>query len=124
LSGADYNPGASKMDPNASVWQRTSIHDGKVHGEKQHQENANDLQAYGLKQEDEANTRLPYESTLVMINGAPTSAPTSYASDDAKIPHIDAKGNYNPGASSMDPNKLVWQRTSIHDGKTHGEKQH
>ena len=29
-----YNPGASKMDPNASVWQRASIHDGKIHGEK------------------------------------------------------------------------------------------
>ena len=35
------------MDPNGSVWQRAAIHDGKVHGEKQHQENANDLQAYG-----------------------------------------------------------------------------
>jgi hypothetical protein len=62
--GGAYNPGASKMDPNGSVWQRTSIHDGKVHGEKQHQENANDLQAYGAKQEEEANTRLPYDSTL------------------------------------------------------------
>jgi hypothetical protein len=60
----NYNPGASSMDPNGSVWQRTAIHDGKVHGEKQHQENANDLQAYGAKQEDVANARLPYASTL------------------------------------------------------------
>ena len=49
LKGADYNPGASTMDPNALVWQRAAIHDGKVHGEKEHQENANDLQAYGAK---------------------------------------------------------------------------
>jgi hypothetical protein len=49
IGGAFYNPGASKMDPNGSVWQRKTIHDGKVHGEKQHQENANDLQAYGEK---------------------------------------------------------------------------
>lgn len=49
IKGADYNPGASSMDPNAIVWQRAKIHDNKVHGEKQHQENANDLQAYGEK---------------------------------------------------------------------------
>ena len=49
LSGAAYNPGASSMDPNAKVWQRAAIHDGKVHGEKEHQTNANDLQAYGAK---------------------------------------------------------------------------
>ena len=47
LAGPLYNPGASSMDPNALVWQRAAIHDGKVHGEKEHQENANDLQAYG-----------------------------------------------------------------------------
>jgi len=47
LAGALYNPGASSMDPNASVWQRAAIHDGKVHGEKQHMtENAKDLQDY------------------------------------------------------------------------------
>ena len=43
LSGVNYNPKASTMDPNALVWQRKAIHDGKVHGEKDHQENANDL---------------------------------------------------------------------------------
>ena len=32
--GGAYNPGASSMDPNAKVWQRAAIHDGKVHGEK------------------------------------------------------------------------------------------
>jgi hypothetical protein len=122
------------MDPNAQVWQRASIHDGKVHGEKQHQGNANDLQAYGDKQETAANTRLPYASTLgqkkpaaapvpkatatpapkAAVKPAPkslaqmTNAPTAYAKDDAGIPHIDAGGNYNPGASTMDPNGLVW----------------
>ena len=53
------------MDPNKLVWQRAAIHDGKVHGEKQWQEVANDLQAYGAKQEEVANTRLPYASTLL-----------------------------------------------------------
>ena len=43
LSGAAYNPGASTMDPNALVWQRGAIHDGKVHGEKNFQDDANDL---------------------------------------------------------------------------------
>jgi hypothetical protein len=107
------------MDPNKSVWQRADIHDGKVHGEKQHQENANDLQAYGAKQEEVANTRIPYASTLVQLG-----TPTKYAKDDQALPHIDGKGNYNPGASSMDPNGSVWQRANIHDGKVHGEKQH
>ena len=65
------------MDPNASVWQRGTIHDGKVHGEKQHQENANDLQAYGQTQEDVANTRLPYASTFVQLD-----TPTKFAKDD------------------------------------------
>ena len=63
-AGGNYNPGASTMDPNGQVWQRASIHDGKVHGEKEHQGNANDLQAYGDTQETKANTRLPYASTL------------------------------------------------------------
>ena len=33
-----YNPPAtaSAMDPNANVWQRADIHDGAVHGEKEH----------------------------------------------------------------------------------------
>ena len=105
------------MDPNGSVWQRATIHDGKVHGEKQHQENANDLQAYGEQQETVANTRIPYASTFVQLN-----TPTGYASDDQKLPHIDGGGAYNPGASSMDPNGSVWQRAAIHDGKVHGEK--
>jgi hypothetical protein len=65
VAGADYNPGASSMDPNALVWQRAALHDGKVHGEKEHQDNANDLQEYGAKQEDVANARIPYASTLV-----------------------------------------------------------
>lgn len=39
------------------------------------------------------------------------------------LPHI-AGAAYNPGASSMDPNGLVWQRADIHNGKTHGEKEH
>jgi hypothetical protein len=30
-----YNPDVEKMDPNKSVWQRTDIHDRKVHGEKE-----------------------------------------------------------------------------------------
>ena len=42
----------------------------------------------------------------------------------AGIPHVDAGGAYNPGAASMDPNGLVWQRANIHDGKVHGEKEH
>jgi hypothetical protein len=49
LAGALYNPGASKMDPNALVWQRAAIHDGKVHGEKNFQGDANELQAYTEK---------------------------------------------------------------------------
>jgi len=117
--GGNYNPGASKMDPNASVWQRAAIHDGKVHGEKEHQANANDLQAYGEKQEIAANTRIPYASTLLQLN-----APTTFAKSDNGIPHIDGGGNYNPGASKMDPTASVWQRAAIHDGKVHGEKEH
>jgi len=35
------------MDPNKDVWQREPIHNGEVYGEKDHQENANDLQKYG-----------------------------------------------------------------------------
>jgi hypothetical protein len=35
------------MDPNALVWQRKDIHDGKTHGEKQHQGEADELQKYG-----------------------------------------------------------------------------
>jgi hypothetical protein len=97
-SGGNYNPGAASMDPNALVWQRKAIHDGKVHGEKEHQTNANDLQAYGAKQEDVANARLPYAST------AQISTPTKIAKDAAGLPHVDAKGNYNPGAATMDPN--------------------
>ena len=37
------------------------------------------------------------------------------------VPFIDGL-NYNPGASYMDPNALVWQRPAIHDGEIHGEK--
>jgi hypothetical protein len=112
------------MDPNGSVWQRATIHDGKVHGEKQHQENANDLQAYGEQQETVANTRIPYASTFVQTNelGAP-SIPSAPFVSDTGIPHIKGAA-YNPGASSMDPNGSVWQRAAIHDGKVHGEKEH
>jgi len=68
IKGAAYNPGASSMDPNANVWQRAAIHDGKVHGEKEHQDNANDLQAYGETQETAANSRLPYASTFLQTD--------------------------------------------------------
>jgi hypothetical protein len=71
IKGAAYNPGASSMDPNALVWQRAAIHDGKVHGEKEHQENANNLQEYGADQEKAANERLPYASTLVQTDDEP-----------------------------------------------------
>merc|ERR1719163_773358 len=108
------------MDPNGSVWQRTAIHDGKVHGEKQHQENANDLQAYGAKQEDVANSRIPYASTLLQTEGGP-AIPSKVVVSPTGIPHLKGAA-YNPGASSMDPNGSVWQRASIHDGKVHGEK--
>ena len=47
LAGADYNPGASSMDPNGLVWQRANIHDGKVHGYKEGNNDENDLQKYG-----------------------------------------------------------------------------
>ena len=66
-----------------------------------------------------ANTRIPYASTLIQM-----STPTKYAKDDQAIPHIDGGGAYNPGASSMDANGIVWQRVAIHDGKVHGEKEH
>jgi len=68
-----------------------------------------------------ANTRIPYASTLQL---SADGFPTKYAKDKNALPHIDGGGNYNPGASSMDPNGLVWQRKPIHDGKVHGEKEH
>ena len=67
----NYNPGAAGRDLNKSVWQRTAIHDGKVHGEKEHQDNANDLQEYGAKQEDVANARIPYASTIQLKDEEP-----------------------------------------------------
>ena len=106
------------MDPNAKVWQRAAIHDGKTHGEKEHQGNADFLQAYGAKQEDLANARLPYASTLLQI-GEPSIPAKVFVSENG-IPHLDG-ADYNPGAASMDPNAKVWQRAAIHDGKTHGE---
>ena len=54
--------------------------------------------------------------------GGPAIPSAPFVSDTG-IPHI-AGALYNPGASSMDPNKSVWQRAAIHDGKTHGEKEH
>jgi len=119
LGGDQYNPGASTMDPNGSVWQRADIHNGLTYGYKEGNNDENDLQAYGELQETKANTRLPYASTLVQLE----NAPTAYAKDDAGIPHIDGGGAYNPGASKMDPNGSVWQRADIHDGKVHGYKE-
>jgi len=107
------------MDPNGSVWQRADIHNGLTYGYKEGNNDENDLQAYGELQETKANTRLPYASTLVQLE----NAPTAYAKDDAGIPHIDGGGAYNPGASKMDPNGSVWQRADIHDGKVHGYKE-
>jgi len=101
--GGAYNPGASKLDPTALVWQRATIHDGKVHGEKEHQENANELQAYGEAQEVVANTRIPYASTLLQMENAPAKVAVS----DTGIPFV-AGADYNPGSSSMDPNAKVW----------------
>ena len=51
------------------------------------------------------------------------SIPTAPFVSDTGIPHIKGAA-YNPGASTMDPNKSVWQRGAIHDGKVHGEKDH
>ena len=65
LAGAEYNPGAPAMDPNALVWQRANIHDGVVHGYKEGNNDENDLQKYGEDQEVKANTRIPYASTLL-----------------------------------------------------------
>jgi hypothetical protein len=53
---------------------------------------------------------------------APASYPGAVFVSETGIPHL-AGALYNPGASTMDPNALVWQRKAIHDGKTHGEKQ-
>jgi len=64
-AGGAYNPGAPAMDPNGLVWQRANIHDGKVHGYKEGNNDENDLQKYGDDQETKANTRLPYASTLL-----------------------------------------------------------
>ena len=50
------------MDPNAKVWQRPKIHDGKIHGEKEWQAWAGDLLDFGMNAEKMANTRLPYAS--------------------------------------------------------------
>jgi len=84
--GVFYNPKAATMKPDVDVWQRATIHNGEVYGEKDHQENANDLQAYGGDQEEAANTRIPYASTLVQIKHRdapelveiPTSVPIDY----------------------------------------------
>jgi len=106
------------MDPNGSVWQRANIHDGKTHGYKEGNNDENDLQKYGDDQEIKANTRLPYASTLLQTEDAPTAVFVS----DTGIPHL--KGaDYNPGASSMDPNGSVWQRANIHNGLTYGYKE-
>ena len=59
---------------------------------------------------------------MIQINEP--AIPTAYAKSEAGLPHIDGGGLYNPGAASMDPNAKVWQRAAIHDGKTHGEKEH
>jgi hypothetical protein len=48
------------------------------------------------------------------------NAPTAVFVSDTGIPHL-AGADYNPGASSMDPNALVWQRADIHDGKDFGD---
>ena len=42
---------------------------------------------------------------IKMRGGEPTKA----AVDEFGIPFIGSDGNYNPGASTMDPN-VVWQR--------------
>ena len=97
------------MDPNGLVWQRANIHDGKVHGYKEGNNDENDLQKYGDDQETKANTRLPYASTLTQ-KSAPKAlaqvgnAPGAVAVSATGIPHVDAGGAYNPGAASMDPN--------------------
>ena len=91
------------MDPNGAFWQRADIHDGAVHGYKEGNNDENDLQAYGELQETKANTRLPYASTLLQLPGAPGAVFVS----PTGIPHL-AGDQYNPGASAMDPNALVW----------------
>jgi len=106
------------MDPNGSVWQRADIHNGLTYGYKEGNNDENDLQAYGETQEVKANTRLPYASTLLQTEDAPTAVFVS----DTGIPHL-AGADYNPGASSMDPNGLVWQRANIHNGLTYGYKE-
>jgi hypothetical protein len=108
------------MDPNALVWQRANIHDvGAVYGYKEGNNDENDLQAYGELQEVKANTRIPYASTLLQTE----DAPTAYFVSDTGIPHIDGGGAYNPGAPAMDPNGSVWQRADIHNGLTYGYKE-
>jgi len=67
-----------------------------------------------------ANTRIPYASTL-QLSAEVENAPDKYAKDKNGIPHLGGD-QYNPGASTMDPNAIVWQRAIIHDGKVHGEK--
>ena len=49
--------------------------------------------------------------------------PQKIAKSENGLPFVDDKGNYNPKASEMDQNKLVWQRPIIHDNKVHGEKE-
>ena len=92
------------MDPNGLVWQRANIHDGKVHGYKEGNNDENDLQKYGDDQETKANTRLPYASTLLQTD----NAPVKIAKDAAGLPHVDDKGLYNPDAPKLDPNEKVW----------------
>jgi len=107
------------MDPNGLVWQRANIHDGAVHGYKEGNNDENDLQKYGDDQEIKANTRIPYASTLLQTD----NAPGAYFVSPTGIPHLGGD-QYNPGASSMDPNGLVWQRANIHDvGAVYGYKE-
>jgi hypothetical protein len=43
-----------------------------------------------------------------MLEDDASSIPTAIAKDKNGLPHVDAKGNYNPDAPKMDQNGLVW----------------
>ena len=91
--------------------------------------------AFKLQQKTAGKPAGPTESSLVQVpyaggwgvaaSGAAAAKgfPTAVAKDADSLPHV-AGADYNPGASSMDPNALVWQRAALHDGKVHGEKEH
>jgi hypothetical protein len=49
-------------------------------------------------------TQKAASKSLAQVNGHPTAV----AKDAAGLPHVDAGGAYNPGASTMDPNAKVW----------------